>query len=336
MIVSPDDTIEMKLVQELPKEQALQANGNPFHPVPGFMGLPGSRAGAAPRACVVGIPFDCGTHPFRVGARQGPDAIREQSRLLRPFDPFQRGGVANPVDFLRAVDLGNVACHPGDPDAAFPLIEAAIDTVLEAGAIPVTMGGDGAVTLPQLRAVARRHPDLVVVHFDSHTDTYPIPGYNTATTFTRAAEEGVLDVAASFHVGTRGNSFMGGIIEYGREVGYTVVPFDEFDRDPQATLAEIRRRTGSRPVYLCFDMDIFDPSCAPGVCTPEWGGLSAKEGLALLRQLQGMNFVAFDVNTVSPPHDVQGATAFLAATVMQEFCALAAVAVQAYPEGRPA
>ena len=95
------------------------------------------------------------------------------------------------------------------------------------------------------------------------------------------------------------------------------------------------QRIGQRPVYLCFDMDIFDPSCAPGVCTPEWGGLSPKEGLGLLRQLAGLNFVAFDVNTVSPPQDVQGATAFLAATVMQEFCALAAVAVRQYPQGRP-
>ena len=96
------------------------------------------------------------------------------------------------------------------------------------------MGGDGAVTLPQLRAVARRHPDFAVLHFDSHTDTYPIPGYNTATTFTRAAEEGLLDVARSFHVGTRGSSFMPGVLEFGREVGYTIVPFDDFDADGPA------------------------------------------------------------------------------------------------------
>jgi agmatinase len=126
------------------------------------------------------------------------------------------------------------------------------------------------------------------------------------------------------------------VLEFGREVGYTILPYEDFDRDQLAALADIKRRIGQRPVYLCFDMDIFDPSCAPGVCTPEWGGLSPKEGLALLRQLAGLNFVAFDVNTVSPPQDVQGATAFLAATVMQEFCALAAVAVQQYPQGRPA
>ncbi|WP_454692570.1 arginase family protein [Achromobacter aloeverae] len=302
------------------------------------MGLPASRSSEAgvPRACVVGIPFDCGTHPFRVGSRQGPDAIREQSRLLRPFDLFRRAGVDNPSAFLRAVDLGNVICQPGDTDYSYPRIEAAIAQVLDSGAIPISMGGDGAVTLPQLRAVSRRHPGFVVLHIDSHTDTYPIPGYNTATTFTRAAEESLLDVGASYHVGTRGQSFMGGVIEYGREVGYTVVPFDDFMADRVAVVERIRAGIGDRPVYLCFDMDIFDPSCAPGVCTPEWGGLSPREGLDLLRSLSGLNYVAFDVNTVSPPQDVQGATAFLAATVLQECCVLAAAAVQAYPQGRPA
>ena len=80
---------------------------------------------------------------------------------------------------------------------------------------------------------------------------------------------------------------MPGVLEFGREVGYTIVPFDDFDADRTGALDAIRHRIGQRPVYLCFDMDIFDPSCAPGVCTPEWGGLSPKEGLALLRQLAG-------------------------------------------------
>jgi agmatinase len=76
-------------------------------------------------------------------------------------------------------------------------------------------------------------------------------------------------------------------------------------------------------VYLCFDMDFFDPSCAPGVCTPTWGGASAREGLDFLHALAGIDFVAFDVNTVSPPHDVGGMTAFLAGTVMLECLTLA-------------
>ena len=246
------------------------------------MGLPPARSPeSARRACVVGIPFDCGTHPFRVGSRQGPDAIREQSRLLRPVDIFRRHGIDNPSEFLRAVDVGNVACHPGDPDASFPLIEAGIGAILDAGAIPISMGGDGAVTQPRRRAAPS---DFAVLHFDSHTDTYPIRA-TTPPPPSRAAEEGLLDVARSFHVGTRGSSFMPGVLEFGREVGYTIVPFDDFDADRTGALDAIRQRIGQRPVYLCFDMDIFDPSCAPGVCTPV-GRSVAKEGLALLRRLR--------------------------------------------------
>ena len=142
----------------------------------------------------------------------------------------------------------NVACHPGDPDASFPLIEAGIGAILDAGAIPISMGGDGAVTLPQLR-VARRHPDFAVLHFDSHTDTYPIP------TPPPPSPRGLLDRAfPCWHARAAPSC----------RVGYTIVPFDDFDADRTGALDAIRQRIGQRPVYLCFDMDIFDPSCAPG------------------------------------------------------------------------
>ena len=302
----------------------------PSAPLGTFMGLP-SRPGpgaAPPLACMVGIPFDCGTHPFRIGSREGPDAIRKQSHLLRAYDVEPLGGISNPTAFLRMIDAGNAPCVPGNINESYPAIEGAIASILAADAIPISMGGDGAGTLPQLRAVAKRYPDLAVLHIDAHTDTYDLAGYNTATTFTRAAEERLVDVRRSFHIGARGNTFVDGVIPFGLSVGYNVILFSEFDRDPAACVARVTETLGNRPVYLCFDMDVFDPSCAPGVCTPEWGGLSAKEGFALLNSLGGLNFVAFDVNTVSPAHDVAGSTAFLAATVLHKCCALAAQAIQ--------
>lgn len=291
-----------------------------------FMGVPPKTdtARGVSRACILGVPFDCGTHPFRVGSREGPDAIRRQSRLLRPFFVDPQGRPTNAVETLGLVDAGNAECYPGDVARSYPLIERAIDDILASGMTPVTMGGDGAVTLPQLRAVKKHHADLVVLHIDAHTDTYDLDGFNTATTFTRASEEGLVDERSSFHVGARGTTFMDGVPAFGRSLGYNVVPFSEFEADRAGCIASIRERIGKRPVYLCFDMDIFDPSCAPGVCTPEWGGLNPKEGIALLRALAGMNFVSFDVNTVSPAQDVGEATAFLAATVLLECCALAA------------
>jgi agmatinase len=290
-----------------------------------FMGVPASRDLSGSRAAVLGIPFDCGFHPTRIGARLGPQSIREHSGLVRRYEPPLHD--FDPVARLGLVDCGNVAVRSGYVAEAFENIEAAVAEIVEGGAIPVTMGGDGAVTLPQLRALHRRHPALVVLHIDAHTDTYPDDGesrYTNATTFARAAEEGVVDARNSIHLGARGAVAMPGIFEYTRNWGYELIPGVELDSAGiPAVLAHIRQRLVGRPVYLCFDMDVFDPSVAPGVCTPSWGGLGAKEGLAILDGLSELDFVAFDVNTLSPPHDSAGMTAFLAGTVMHKCLQLA-------------
>lgn len=292
-----------------------------------FMGVPYSHDLSNSRAAILGIPFDCGTHPSRIGARQGPGAIREQSSLVRPFQPPHAD--FNPLKRLGVVDCGNVRVTPGAIEESFARIEEAVWRIAHAGAIPVTMGGDGAVTLPQLRAMHRKYPNLVVLHIDAHTDTYPGEGgvrqrYNTATTFTRAAEEGVVDVRNSIHVGPRGTVTAEGVFEHTRAKGYELIDGNElYKRGFDDVVAHVHKKLAGRPVYLCFDMDFFDPSCAPGVCTPTWGGASAREGLGLLQRLAGLDFVAFDVNTVSPPHDIGGMTSFLAGTVMLECLALA-------------
>ena len=292
----------------------------PFDGTVTFMRVPFSRDLVRSKAAILGVPFDMGTHPVRIGSRQGPAAIREQSYLVRPYEPplFD----FNPLLELNVIDCGNVRLTASYVEEAFERIEEAVGAIIDAGVVPVTMGGDGSVTLPQLRAVHKRHPGLVVLHIDAHTDTYPGSGrdlYNTATTFTRAAEEGVVDAAGSLHIGARGPTYMPGVFEHTREQGYDLIDgIDLFRRGIPDVLAYVHAKFRDRPVYLCFDMDFFDPSCAPGVCTPAWGGASAREGLQLLQGLAGLDIVACDVNTVSPPHDVGGMTAFLAATVMLE------------------
>jgi len=287
-----------------------------------FMGVPYTHDLAKSKAAVLGIPFDCGTHPVRIGSRYGPYAIREQSALVRRYQPPHAD--FDPLETLAIVDCGNVRVTPSVIQESYERIEEAVWRIVEADAIPVTMGGDGAVTLPQLRAVHRRYPSLVVLHIDAHTDAYPWEGYNTATTFTRAAEEGVVDPANSIHIGPRGTVPIAGVFDHARNQGYELIDGGElFERGIADVAAYTRKRLAGRPVYLCFDMDFFDPSCAPGVCAPTWGGASAREGLALLESLEGTNFVAFDINTVSPPHDVGGMTAFLAGTVMIKCMALA-------------
>ena len=221
----------------------------------------------------------------------------------------------------KVADWGDDDVVPGQIDDAFAKIERVIGAVLDSGALPLTMGGDGAGTLPQIRAVHKKFPELVALHIDSHADSNPFPetGHDTGTAFTRAAQEGLVDVSHSLHAGIRGTFRMQGSLEHSDKLGYETILMREIETLGVAGLVKrMRDKCGDRPVYLCFDMDVFDPSCAPGVCAPSWGGLSAREGLAILRGIGGLNIVAMDVNTISPPHDVGGMSALLAANVMLE------------------
>jgi arginase family enzyme len=293
----------------------------------GFMGLPYASSNQTARGAVLGVPFDCGTHPLRIGSRQGPDAVREQSMLVRPYR-VDRGG-PSPLEVLAMIDRGNVALTSGRIEEAQYAIERAMAEILAADSTPFVIGGDGAIALPQMRALHVQFPDLVTVHVDAHTDSYPEPGYTTGTSFSRAAEEGVVQPEHSVHVGARGSTYLPGVIRATEDYGYHVIPFREFqDAGITATAEKVRQIVGTRPVYFCFDMDFYDPSCAPGVCTPTWGGATAREGLDLVRSLAGIHVVAADVNTVSPPHDVGGLAALLAAATLFELICLVADRVE--------
>ena len=285
-----------------------------------FMGVPYSTDFKSAGAAILGCPFDCGTHPFRVGSRQGPQSIREQSPLIRryktefaDYDPLAR---------LNVVDCGDVVLTPSRIEDAFARIEEAAYRNVSQGAAPIGFGGDGSVSLPLIRAAARHYPGLAVLHIDSHTDAYPVDAehkYDAATQFTHAAEEQRILPSLSFHIGLRGTNREAGVYAYGRDLGYNLITMHEFQTlGAEAVARSLHERLAGRPVYLSWDMDVFDPSCAPGVCTPIWGGFSAREGLDFLRLLTGLDIVAADINTVSPPQDVNGMTAFLAAAVTYE------------------
>jgi agmatinase len=291
-------------------------------PVGTLFGVPASRDLSGSRLVVMGVPFDMGYHPTRVGARSGPAHVRAHSALVAEH----LGGFGvNLLDELGVVDIGDADVLPGDVEKSFPAIEAGIAGILAAGAVPLTFGGDGAVTLPQLRAV-KRHlgRDFAVLHFDAHTDAYdgvyPYE-YNNANTFIHAVNEGLIDPAASLHVGMRDTEYRGhpGIVGVARDIGYEVITMDELTAMGVPALAgRIRDKFARIPVYLCWDMDVFDPSASPGVVTPSWGGITVREGLAVLRGMRGLEFAAFDINTVSPPHDHLGVTGSLAAQVAME------------------
>src|SRR5918994_3634244 len=302
----------------------------------GFMGAPYARSATGAKAAILGVPFDCGTHPFRIGSRQGPQAIRHQSLLVRPFE-------SEVADYdirsrLGLVDCGDVALTPSRIEDAFARIEEAAWRILSADAVPIGFGGDGSISVPLVRAASRKWPELAVLHVDSHTDCHPVNPdfpYDAASQFSHTALEQRISPSASYHVGIRGSTYRPGVMDHTRSLGYNVITMREYMRRGEAdVLSELHNGLQGRPVYLSWDMDSFDVSVAPGVCTPTWGGFTAREGLQLLRGLDGLNIVAIDINTVSPPHDVNGLAAHLATQIAFECMLLLGRCISPETEGR--
>jgi agmatinase len=278
-------------------------------------------------AAVLGAPFDTATS-FRPGARFGPEAIRSGSALLRPYHP--------PLDVdvfgtLSLVDGGDLAVTPGNALRTVEQIDAGLRPLLEAGIVPLVLGGDHSIVLGELRAQAAVHGPVALVLFDAHADTwdqYYGERYFHGTPFRRAVEEGVLDPTRSVLAGMRGPLYAAADLAYPRELGFDLIPGDELlALGPDVYGRRVRERIGSGSVYLSFDIDVLDPAFAPGTGTPEVAGLQPREVLAFLRALKGVSFSGFDVVEVSPPFDGPGQiTALHAAAVAYELLALLALA----------
>lgn len=264
---------------------------------------------------VTGIAFDQAvTH--RPGTRFGPRAIREAS-ALQAFDaPYGWG--YDPLSRLSVVDYGDMAFDYADPRAVPARIEAHLGAILDAGAAPVTLGGDHSITLPILRAVAARHGPVALIQFDAHSDTWVDDDperIDHGTFLYKAIREGVVDAAASVSIGIRTDN--------PDTLGVTILDAPSVHRDGvDATLDRIRQVIGNRSVYLTFDIDALDPAFAPGTGTPVWGGLASWQAAAMLRGLAGVDLIGGDVVEVSPPYDPTGATAIAGAHVAVELIAL--------------
>ena len=284
-------------------------------------------ADAPADVAVYGIPSDSGG-PYRTGARFGPAAIRSQSVMLRPINPY-RGNI-DVLGCLNIVDAGDTPVIPGYLVETLGRIETFTTGLVEAGAIPLGLGGDHSVTLAELRSVARRHGPVALVHFDSHTDTWNsyfdnLP-YSAGTPFRRAVEEGLLDPHRSIQIGMRGSLFKESDITQSRDLGFTVIGTDEaLDLGPVEMARMVSAIASDHPVFLTFDMDFVDPASAPGVQTPEAGGPTAREALRFIRALKDLSIVGADVVETNPLYDGPGqVTSLLAATVAAEILALVA------------
>jgi len=274
---------------------------------------------------IVGVPFDTGV-TYRVGGRFGPNAVRAASVMLRPYNANLD---IKPFEVLSCVDYGDVAIVPGYTERSYAAIEQEVSPIVEAGVVPLLIGGDHACTLPHLRATGSRGP-VAVIDFDSHTDawdSYFGEKYNHGTWMRRAIEEGLVDVAHSIEVGLRGSLYEAadwtGLRD---ELGLDYLTTEDvFAIGPEATAQRIRERVGDRPAFISFDIDVVDPAYAPGTGTPEAGGPSAHDLLAVLRRLTGIGFVGFDVVEVIPAYDPAGQTATLAANLAYEMLSLVAL-----------
>ncbi len=272
---------------------------------------------------ILGVPFDGGTS-FRPGARFGPSAVREASRLLRPGYHVELDVI--PVEMAQVVDAGDVACTPYNIGRAIDQIEEQALPLLAKDKRVIAIGGDHTIALPMLRAVNKVHGPVALLHFDAHLDTWDTyfdEPVTHGTMFRRAFEEGLLIEDKSMHVGIRGPVYDKDDFLRDHEFGFQIIRSTDIDEiGVAAAIQKIRDRLGDTPVYLSVDIDVLDPAFAPGTGTPEMGGLHSRELLRLIRGLNGINIVGADVVEVAPAYDHADITSLAAATLVFDMMGL--------------
>ena len=291
-----------------------------------MMRLPAQETAEGLDACFVGIPLDIGTSN-RSGSRLGPRQIRDESRMIRPYNMATR---AAPFDSLQVADIGDVPINTFDLKASVDIITGHYRGILAHGAIPLTLGGDHTLTWPILRAMKERHGPVALIHVDAHADiNETMFGERVAhgCPFRRAWEDGCLINDRVFQIGLRGTGYAAEDFDWARGQGWTVVQAEDLWYRSAAPLMEkVRAAVGDAPCYLSYDIDSLDPAFAPGTGTVEPGGLSTWQALEIVRGCAGLNLVGCDLVEVSPPYDPSGNTALIAANLLYEMlCALPGV-----------
>jgi guanidinobutyrase len=288
-----------------------------------FMRLPSQQTAQGLDACFIGIPMDIGTSN-RPGTRLGPRQIRDESRMLRPFN---MATAAAPFSNMQVADIGDVPINTFDLKKSVDIITDFYDKVLSHNTIPLTLGGDHTLTWPILRAIRNKFGPVALVHVDAHADINDeMFGEKIAhgCPFRRAWEDNCLINNKVYQIGLRGTGYGPDDFDWARQQDWTVIPAEEcWYKSLAPLMADIRSKIGDAPVYLSFDIDSLDPAYAPGTGTVEVGGLTSTQALEIIRGMAGLNVIGGDLVEVSPPYDPTGNTALIGANFLYEMlCAL--------------
>ena len=265
--------------------------------------------------CICGIPWDGGT-TNRAGARHGPREVRNASSLVRFYHPLSQ---ISPYDKYNVADIGDCPVNPADLQDSLKKIEKFYNKIYQANVIPLSIGGDHLVSLPILRALAKKKP-VALFQFDSHTDLYDTyfggHKFTHGTPFRRAIEENLIDPKM---LGIRGSKYEADDLKWGLEQGITIITIDEYYKMGfKKSMDLIKKVLGNSKTYLTFDIDGIDPTFAPGTGTPEVGGFNVRESQLIIRALNKINFIGADVVEVSPPFDVNNLTSLVGANIAFE------------------
>ncbi|EPJ45140.1 MAG: agmatinase [Osedax symbiont Rs1] len=268
---------------------------------------------------IIGVPLDIGTSN-RSGSRFGPRSIRAESVLVRPYGMATR---AAPFDSFQIADIGDVPLNPFNLLDSIAIIERHYDVLNDCNIKPLSIGGDHTISLPILRSLYKKHGKIALIHVDAHADVNNSmfgESITHGTIFRRAIEEGLIDGNKMTQIGLRATGYSAKDFDWSREQGVRVVQAEEcWNKSLAPLMAEVRETIGKEmPVYLTFDIDGLDPSVAPGTGTPEPAGLTAAQGLEIIRGCWGTNLVGADLVEVSPPYDTTGNTSLLAANLLFE------------------
>lgn len=254
---------------------------------------------------VFGAPFDS-TTSFRPGTRFASRTMRGESYGLETYSPYQD----KDLEDLAVFDGGDLELCFGDTEKALTAIESYTTRVLRDNKRPVMIGGEHLVTLGAVRAVARKYPDLHVVHFDAHADLRD--DYLGVTLSHATVLHRVWDIIGD------GRIYQFGIRSGERSEflwGQEHVSTQKFNFEG---LAEVVAKLQGQPVYFTLDLDVLDPSVFPGTGTPEPGGVSFMELLEAIQQVSQLNLVSCDINELSPVYDQSGASTAVACKVLRE------------------